>query len=74
MLLSPLYYDAATAFLGHETHVRHVRRLTGLTPVSKPDFTRIPLLDKFFYVVPSGRRLWRTGRSDGRRFGPSVAG
>jgi len=50
-LLSPFYDDAATICLRHETDVRHVRRLAGLTPVPELHFARIALLDDFFQVV-----------------------
>jgi len=50
-LLSPFYDDAATICLRHETDVRHVRRLAGLTPVPKLHFAGIALLDDFFHVV-----------------------
>jgi len=49
--LSPFYHDAATICLRHETNVRHVRRLAGLTPVPKPYFARVTLLDEFFHVI-----------------------
>src|SRR5262245_14817198 len=57
--LAPFYHDAATICLRHETDVRHVRGLTGLTPVLELWFARVALLDDFFEVVRPDRWLGR---------------